>query len=330
MTRSPRELPARCLVTGGAGFIGSTLVDLLIDSGHDVVVVDNESATMNDVFYWNDRALNHKVDIVDYRSMRPLFDDIDYVFHLAAESRLQPAILNPIEAVEKNVLGTTVVLQCAKEASVARLVYSSTSSGYGLNPPPNHEGQPDDCLNPYSLSKIFGEGLCRLFNDLYGLKTISLRYFNVYGERSPTAGQYAPVVGIFLEQYRAGCSLTVVGDGTQKRDFIHVRDVAAANVLAATAPIADRWFGQFFNVASGANIGILDLARLISDDVRFLDPRVGEAETTLGSIEKISQVIGWGPTIDVRQWIADAKREIDGRNATQCHTGLSNSIGENC
>lgn len=313
MTQSHSKTHARSLVTGGAGFIGSHLVDLLIDRGHDVVVVDNESATMNDVFYWNDRAINHKIDVLDYSAVRPLFDNVDYVFHLAAESRLQPAILNPIEAVQKNVLGTTVVLQCAREASVGRFVYSSTSSGYGLNAPPNHEDQPDDCLNPYSVSKIFGERLCKLFTDLYGLKTISLRYFNVFGERSPTGGQYAPVVGIFLEQYREGRGLTIVGDGSQRRDFVHVQDVAAANLLAATASLDECWYGQFFNVASGQNVSVHSLATLISDEIVFLDRRIGEAETTLGSIEKIVQTIGWRPAVEVQNWVAEAKRKIDAK-----------------
>src|SRR5882757_143599 len=133
MKQSQRKPSAKSLVTGGAGFIGSHLVDLLIGNGHEVVVVDNESATLNSVFYWNDQAINHKLDVVDYSAIRPLFEGMDYVFHLAAESRLQPAILNPIEAVQKNALGTTVVLQCAREASVERFVYSSTSSGYGLS-----------------------------------------------------------------------------------------------------------------------------------------------------------------------------------------------------
>lgn len=310
MSPSPKKLPPKSLVTGGAGFIGSHVVDLLIEQGHHVVVVDNESATLNEVFYWNDKATNHKIDVVDYSALRPLFDGVDNVFHLAAESRLQPAILNPIEAVQKNVLGTTVVLQCAREASVDRLIYSSTSSAYGLNPFPNKEDQTDDCLNPYSISKVFGEKLCSLFTNLYGLKTISLRYFNVYGERSPTGGQYAPVVGIFLDQYRTGQSLTVVGDGSQRRDFIHVRDVAAANYLAATAQLDDQWFGQFFNVASGSNVAIIELAQLISDNIEFLDRRAGEAETTLGSISKITDVMGWEPTIEVRQWIAQAKARI--------------------
>ncbi len=311
MTQLRKESQFRSLVTGGAGFIGSHLVDLLIERGHEVIVVDNESATLNKTFYWNVQAINHKVDIVDYHAIRPLFDGVDFVFHLAAESRLQPAILNPVEAVQKNVLGTTVVLQCAREAAVSRVIYSSTSSGYGLNEPPNHEMQPDDCLNPYSLSKIFGEKLCKLFSDLYGLNTISLRYFNVYGERSPIGGQYAPVVGIFLEQYRQGRKLTVVGDGTQRRDFIHVKDVAVANYLAATAPLDDRWFGEFFNVASGDNVAIIELAQLISPEVEFLERRVGEAETTLGSTEKIKEALGWQPMFDVRRWVSEAKHEVD-------------------
>jgi UDP-glucose 4-epimerase len=311
MKPSQTSVPVRSLVTGGAGFIGSNLVDLLIAKGHEVVVVDNESATLNQEFYWNERASNHKIDVLTYQAVRPLFDGIDYVFHLAAESRLQPAILNPIEAVQKNVLGTTVVLQCARESSIKRFVYSSTSSIYGLNSPPNREDQRQDCLNPYSLSKYHGEMLCKLFTDLYGLKTISLRYFNVYGERSPVGGQYAPVVGIFLDQYRNGRSLTVVGDGSQRRDFIYVRDVVEANLLAATAPLEDVWFGQSFNVASGENIAIIDIARQISDEIEFIERRVGEAETTMGCIDKIVDVIGWRPQADILRWVVDSKALYD-------------------
>lgn len=311
MTQLKQKRGPRSLVTGGAGFIGSHVVDLLIDQGHDVFVVDNESASLNEVFYWNGQATNFNIDVVDYSSIRPLFEGVDFVFHLAAESRLQPAILNPIETVQKNVIGTAVVLQCAKEALVKRFVYSSTSSAYGMNAVPNHEGQADDCLNPYSLTKVFGEKLCGLYTVLYKLPTVSLRYFNVYGERSPTGGQYAPVVGIFLDQYRDGRKLTVVGNGNQRRDFIHVKDVAYANFLAATASLEDRWFGQFFNVASGTNVAIVDLARSLSDEFEYLDERLGEAATTLGSIDLVREAIGWSPSIDVRQWMADAKTRID-------------------
>ena len=171
----------KSLVTGGAGFIGSNLVDYLIDRGHQVVCVDNESAECNDKFYWNDKAINVKGDVTDYKFMKNVFVGAEYVFHLAAEARLQPAIKNPIEAVYKNCVGTTTVLQCAREAGVKRVVYSSTSSGYGYNEPPNVETQPDDCLNPYSVSKIAAEKMCKMYSDLYGLETVVLRYFNVFG-----------------------------------------------------------------------------------------------------------------------------------------------------
>lgn len=293
----------KSLVTGGAGFIGSNLVDKLIELGHDVTVIDNESAECNEKFYWNLKASNHKLDVCDYEFTRDLYDDIDYVFHLAAESRLQPAINNPIEAVSKNCVGTTTVLQCAREAGVKKVIYSSTSSGYGLNPWPNHEEQPDDCLNPYSVSKIAAEKLCKMYTDLYGLKTIVFRYFNVYGERSPTVGQYAPVIGIFLKQKNSNQPLTIVDDGTQRRDFVHVYDVAEANILAAITDIPDEYYGQVFNVGNGENISILEIAQMISDNYIHIDSRPGEAKTTLANIDKIKKVFDWTPKINVKDWI---------------------------
>ena len=239
------------LVTGGAGFIGSNLVDYILKQGHEVICVDNESAECNDKFYWNDKACNIIGDITDYKFIKNLFTEVDYVFHLAAESRLQPAIKNPIEAVYKNCVGTTTILQCAREAGVKRFVYSSTSSGYGFNPSPNVETQPDDCLNPYSASKVAAEKFCKMYSDLYGLETVVLRYFNVFGERSPRRGQYAPVIGIFDRQRLSGEALTIVGDGTQRRDFIYVGDVAKANLIAAEATLDKKYFGQFFNIGSG-------------------------------------------------------------------------------
>ena len=160
----------KSLVTGGAGFIGSNLVDTLLELGHEVVCVDNESAESNEEFYWNPKAYNVKADIVDYTAMKNCMTGIDYVFHLAAESRIQPAILNPIEAVTKNCVGTCTILQAAREVGVKKVIYSSTSSGYGLNPAPNVEAQPDDCLNPYSVSKVNGEKLCKMYTSLYGLE----------------------------------------------------------------------------------------------------------------------------------------------------------------
>ena len=289
------------LVTGGAGFIGSNLVDYLLEQGHNVVCIDNESAN-NEKFYWNEKAWNVNADITDYKTMKNAFTNVDYVFHLAAESRLQSAIQNPIEAVNKNCVGTTVMLQCAREAGVKRFVYSSTSSGYGNNPYPNVETQPDDCLNPYSASKISGEKFCKMYTDLYGLETVTLRYFNVFGERSPARGQYAPVIGIFQRQKDAGESLTIVGDGSQRRDFIHVKDVARANYLAATVPLKGHE-GEVFNVGSANPYSIQQIADSISDNQTYIPKRNGEMETTFADITKIGEVMGWKPNINLKEWI---------------------------
>jgi len=297
----------KALVTGGAGFIGSNLVDKLLEMDHEVVVIDNQSAECNEQFYWNSKVNNHRLDICNYESTRSLYDGIDFVFHLAAESRLQPAILNPIEAVTKNVVGTCTVLQCAREAGVKKVIYSSTSSAYGLNKYPNYETDPNDCLNPYSVSKVAGEELCKMYTNLYGIKTIIFRYFNVYGERSPTTGQYAPVIGIFLRQKNTNEPLTIVGDGSQKRDFVHVHDVANANVLAALTDIPDEYYGQVYNIGSGENISILEIAKIISDNYVHIPSRDGEAKTTLSCIDKSKNIFGWEPKFNVKDWIGENK-----------------------
>ncbi len=290
----------KALVTGGAGFIGSNLVDRLVDMNCEVVVIDNETADCNEKFYWNPKADNYKLDICNYEFTRDLYNDVDCVFHLAAESRLQSAIKNPINAVTKNVVGTCTVLQCAKESGVNKVIYSSTSSAYGLNKYPNYETDPNDCLNPYSVSKVAGEELCKMYTNLYGLKTVIFRYFNVYGERSPTTGQYAPVIGIFQKQKRNNQSLTIVDDGLQKRDFVYVYDVVNANILAATKEIDEKYYGQVYNVGSGENVSILEIAQMISDDYVFIPPRLGEAKTTLANIDKIKNVFGWNPNINIK------------------------------
>ena len=293
------------LVTGAAGFIGSNLVDYLLKQGHSVVCVDNESAN-NEKFHWSDKTINVSGDITDYKFMKNVFTNAEYVFHLAAESRLQSAIQNPIQAVQRNCVGTTVMLQCAREVGVKRFVYSSTSSGYGNNPYPNVETQPDDCLNPYSASKIAGEKFCKMYTDLYGLETVVLRYFNVFGHRSPQRGQYAPVIGIFQRQRDAGEPLTIVGDGSQRRDFVHVEDVARANYLASLMPLKGH-AGEVFNVGTGSAYSIQQIADAISDNQVYIGKRSGEMETTFADITKIGEVIGWKPEIDVIDWIHGQK-----------------------
>jgi len=294
----------KALVTGGAGFIGSNLVDRLIDMNWEVVVIDNETADCNEKFYWNSKADNHKLDICNYEFTRDLYDKVDYVFHLAAESRLQPAIENPINAVNKNAVGTCIVLQCAREAGVKKVIYSSTSSAYGLNKFPNVETDPNDCLNPYSVSKVSGEELCKMYTNLYGIKTIIFRYFNVYGERSPTTGQYAPVIGIFLRQRNVGESLTIVGDGLQRRDFVHVQDVVSANIIAVTKEIGEKYYGQIYNVGNAFNYSINEIAHMISDKHINILIRDGEARTTLADNNKIKTVFGWKPKVNLKEWIS--------------------------
>jgi UDP-glucose 4-epimerase len=295
----------KSLVTGGAGFIGSNLVDRLLALGHEVVVIDNEYSDAHDQFYWNEKAENRKYDIRDYENTRPLYDGVDYVFHIAAEARIQPAIENPIEAVSINSVGTCTVLQCAREAGVKRLMYSSTSSAYGLkNELPNTESQPDDCLNPYSISKTNGEKLCSMYTDLYGLPTVIFRYFNVYGERQPLRGQYAPVVGIFLRQRDAGEPLTIVGDGEQRRDFTYVGDVVNANVMAAISNPEEGAFGQVYNVGCGKNYSVNELAAMISDNTVNIPPRPAEARLSLANNNKLYETFGWKPYMKLEDWIA--------------------------
>lgn len=295
---------SKSLVTGGAGFIGSHIVDKLIEMGHEVIVIDNESAESNEEFYWNDKAQNHKFDIRDYENTRPLYEGVDYVFHTAAEARIQPAILNPIEAVSINCVGTVTVLQCAREAGVKKVMYSSTSSGYGFNEPPNDETQRDDCLNPYSVSKVAGEKLCSMYTSLFNLKTVVFRYFNVYGERSPVSGQYAPVIGIFLRQRGDSEPLTIVGDGEQRRDFTHVSDVVQANILAAINEVDEECYGQLYNVGNGLNYSINEIADAISDNQVNIPPRIGEARTTLADNNKLKSTFGWFPKVNLMDWIA--------------------------
>ena len=290
------------IVTGGAGFIGSHIVEELKKLDHMVVVIDNEYSD-NDNFHWRKDTLNVNIDITDYKGLKNAFTGADYVFHCAAEARIGPAIENPVNALNINTIGTCNVLQCAREVGAKKVLYSSTSSGYGLNEAPNIETQPDDCLNPYSVSKIAGEKLCKMYTDLYGLNTIIFRYFNVFGERAPRKGQYAPVTGIFLRQKAAGEPLTIVGDGEQRRDYIYVKDVANANVMAAISNPDDEAYGQVYNVGSGKNYSVNEIASFISDDTINIPPRIGEARNSLANIDKIQKTFAWKPEMNVEQWI---------------------------
>ena len=290
----------KSLVTGAAGFIGSNIVDYLLEQGHKVVCVDNESSDAHDNPYWNSNTTNIRGDIRDYTLMSSAMVGVDYVFHLAAEARIQPSIENPINAVSINDLGTATILQCAREANVKRLIFSSTSSAYGMNESPNVETQIPDPLNPYSVTKLNGENLCKMYNSLFGLKTTVLRYFNVFGPNQPVRGQYAPVIGIFDRQKSDGEALTIVGDGSQRRDFVYVKDVARANYLAAISDLDET---EVFNVGTGKNYSVKEIANAISDLQTHIPEREGEMKITLANVDKIEKYLGWKPEVDVMDWI---------------------------
>ena len=299
----------KALVTGGAGFIGSNLVDRLIADGHTVTVIDNESADSNEQFYWNSQAHNYKYDVRDYVMVRKLYEGQDAVFHLAAEARIQPTIEDPLKAFENNMIGTATVLECARSCGVKRVVYSSTSAAYGLaNTPPMVETMSTDCLNPYSVSKVAGEEMCKMYARLYGMETVTFRYFNVYGERQPLNGQYAPVIGIFLRQRAAGEPMTIVGDGTQRRDFTYVGDVVAANIRAATMTQSeDHQWGQIYNIGTGRNYSINEIAALMGGETVTLPPRPAESRLSLADATKANTDLGWTAQVCLEDWIAAHK-----------------------
>lgn len=307
------------LVTGGAGFIGSTLVDRLIADGHAVTVIDNESSDSNEKFYWNPLAKNYNYDVRDYTMVRKLYEGQDAVFHLAADARIQPSIEDPLKTIENNTIGTATALECARVCGVKRFVYSSTSAAYGLkNTPPLSESMPTDCLNAYSVSKVAGEEMCRMYARLYGMQTICFRYFNVYGERQPLRGQYAPLIGIFLRQRAAGEPMTIVGDGNQRRDFTYVGDVVEANIAAATfvAPdyIIEReivhrvWeWGGVYNIGTGRNYSINEIAAMMGGPVVSIPPRSAESRLSLADATKAKEHLGWTAKVRLQDWIAEHK-----------------------
>ena len=290
------------LVTGGAGFIGSHIVDKLLCLGHNVIVVDNESSDGHDTYYWNNQCQNYKVDIRDFERLAPLFNGVDYVYHLAAKASVQASVDNPLPTISTQVMGTANVLEASRLSGVEKLVYSSTSACYGNNNPiPNNETMREDPLNAYAIGKLSGEQLVRAYHHLYGLKTVAFRYTNVYGERARHVGTYAPVVSKFLKARSAGESLTIFGDGLQRRDFVHVSDVVNANA-SITFMELDNW-GEVFNIGFGENWSIQELANQVSSNQVHLSARPGEMRETLADIGKAKAELTWKPKLRVTDWI---------------------------
>lgn len=291
----------RALVTGGAGFIGSNLVDKLIDMGVEVTVIDNFSTGKRENLNPAACCLELDISTISIDTLTNLMEGINVVFHMAAEPRIQVSIENPSETIKTNILGTSNILEAAKEAGVGKIIYSSTCAAYGLQTKlPFNENMKTDCLNTYSISKVAGEELCKMYSTLFGLDILTFRYFNVYGNRQPTTGQYAPVIGIFKRQKDNNEPLTIVGDGLQTRDYINVLDIVEANIAASTSSYSN---GSIYNIGTGKEHSVLDIAKLISDEYIHIPQREGECKYVKADITKVKHFLNWEPKIKLKDWI---------------------------
>lgn len=297
----------KCLVTGGAGFIGSHLVNRLIKDKHQVTIIDNLSTGYKKNL--NPKAKFIRADIKNLAQIKKHFPGQDFVFHLAAIPRIQPSIKNPFLTNDNNITGTLNVLSASYKAGVKRVIYSASSSCYGTNKPPLKEDDKPHCLNPYAVGKYTGEIYCRLFSELYGLDTVSLRYFNVYGSRMDNQGDYATVIGIFLRQKNQGKSLTIVGDGKQKRDFTYVDEVVEANIKAMK--YKRKFKGEVINIGTGKNYSVNQLAKIIGGKNIHIPLRPGEAKTTLADISKARKILKWQPKITLEEGIKKIVKEYE-------------------
>ncbi len=293
------------IVTGGAGFIGSNLADALIDAGHEVHIIDNLSGGKKENI--NPKAIFHNADITKLEEIKPIFEGIDGVFHFAALPRVQYSIEHPVETAEVNIGGTQNVLIAAKEAGVKRIVYSASSSAYGdQKTMPLVETMLPMPKSPYGLQKYVGEHLCRLWNEIYGIETVSLRYFNVYGPRQADEGAYALVIAHFLKQKREGKPMTITGDGLQTRDFTHVRDVVKANILAMESENVGK--GEVMNIGTGTNHSVLEIAKMLGGEYEFIAPRI-EPRNTLADNSLAKKLIGWEPKENFEKAIEELKKQ---------------------
>ena len=291
----------KMVVTGGAGFIGSNLTNALVARGDEVHVVDDLSGGKRSQVHTD--AVFHHTDVCNLAELALIVRGADTVFHLAALPRVQYSIEHPRETNETNVTGTLNVLTAAKDGNVRRVVYSASSSAYGdQETMPLVETMPACPLSPYGLQKYIGELYCRVFSTVYGLETVSLRYFNVYGKNQDPDGAYALVIGKFLKQRAEGTPLTITGTGEQTRDFTHVQDVVRANILASESPTVGK--GEVLNIGAGRNSSINKLAELIGGPVEYVPARL-EPMHTLADTTYAKELLGWEPTVTLENGIKE-------------------------
>jgi UDP-glucose 4-epimerase len=283
------KLPAKAVVTGGKGFIGTHLTNSLRELGVDVAVVDLPEC-----------------DIRKPETLKSAFEGAQYVFHLAALPRVQYSIEHPVETHETNVTGTLNVLLAARDAGVKKVIYSASSSAYGdQDTMPLRENMLPKPKSPYGLHKYVGEHYMRVFSEVYNVPTVSLRYFNVYGPGASAEGAYALVIAKFLKQRMEGKAMTITGDGKQTRDFTHVRDIVKANLLAAESENVGK--GEVINIGAGNNASVNRVAELIGGPVEYVPARL-EPHDTLADNSKAKELLGWEPTVTLEEGIAELKK----------------------
>lgn len=301
----------RTLITGGAGFIGSHLAELLIAHDHEVMVVDNlTSGRLENLksIVAHARFKFANADIRDAAAMQPLFEGMDWVFHLAGLADIVPSIEMPAQYYSTNVTGTFNVLECARRCRVKRCLYAASSSSYGIpDIYPTPESSPIKPQYPYALTKYMGEELAMHWATVYKLPAVSLRLFNVFGTRSRTTGAYGAVFGVFLAQKLNGKPFTVVGDGRQTRDFTYVTDVAEAFLAAAESRVS----GEAMNVGSGNHYSVNRLVDLLGGAVEYIPKRPGEPDCTFADVSKINALLGWKARISFAEGVSRMLERID-------------------
>lgn len=284
------------IVTGGAGFIGSHMVDLLLEHGFSVRVIDNLVGGRLDNLIHHQKNCFFEIQQRDIRSFTPgdrFFEGAQYFFHFAGIGDIVPSIERPMEYMSVNVQGTVNMLECARHANVKKFIYAASSSCYGLANTPTNERDTIDPKYPYALSKYQGEQAVFHWNEVYKLPVNSIRIFNAYGTRSKTSGSYGAVFGVFLRQKIANKPFTVVGDGTQTRDFLFVTDVAKAFLAAALTSIS----GEFYNLGAGNPQSVNRLVELLGGQVTYIPKRPGEPDCTWADISKITKDLDWQPSV---------------------------------
>ncbi len=302
----------KILITGGCGFIGSHISEILINEGNDITIIDNLSnGRLDNInhFLSNNKCKFYNADISNFNEIELYFKDVDIVFHMAALADIVPSIVEPHKYHNSNVNGTISVLEACRKHKIRRFIYAASSSCYGI--PDKYPTSENSLINPeypYALTKYIGEQYVMHWSKVYGINATSLRFFNVYGTRSRTSGTYGAVFGVFLAQKINNKPFTVVGDGNQTRDFTYVTDVANACIVASRS---DKAINQIFNVGSGNTYSINKLVELLEGDIIYIPKRPGEPDCTFADISKIKEYLSWEPQVSFENGVRTMIENID-------------------